>query len=746
MNGTADKNIDAALGRLSAAMEGQEKKVVMSFRAFASFALKNPKIAFRNIFQTVDDAVQKYVKPCEDDYPNDPESINFIRYDCSRLLEEADPPFFTDRLFANDFVRYIKQLRGGAQQNRMNIILGPPGCGKSTFLNNFLFKLEEYVNTEEGSCFETLWTIDTAGFRRNNGNNQCDRGHETLLEIPCPNHDHPFLLIPKKYRREFVKNLLEQKKEWQEKILADKEYDWLFNWDACTICKSLFWLLFDKLGAFEAVLENVKASTYRFDRSLGEGISVFNPGDMPTPPTQWIITDKKLQERLDAAFGTSNSVRYIFSKLAKTNNGIYVLMDVKKNNVERFESLHNIISEGLHRVDDVEERISSFFLAVMNPNDYKKTIEEKKEDSIKDRVRLLNISYIKEVPVEVRVYCSIFGEDIKQCFLPRVLENFARVIISTRMEESSPALDEWLNIDKYKKYCDNKGQLLRMELYGGVIPTWLSEEDVRKFKAPLRRKIIQEGYEDREGAFSGRESIYLFHAFYSAYRKDDRFITMADLCRFFKDQFKQNTENKKRIPAGFLDSLLKWYNYGVLKEVKESLYHYNEKRISNDIQNYLFALNLKIGSVSICPFTKEQIEVTEDFLRHIETYVLDIRTDEKAKVAFRTNTQKNYTECLAREIQIGNKNLTETEVYKSLHEKYVLNLKEKVLQPFLKNENFRRAINDYGNEDFKTYDRKIQDDIKFLIKNLSDKYGYTELSAKEVCLYVIDNKVAENFS
>ena len=115
-------------------------------------------------------------------------------------------------------------------------------------------------------------------------------------------------------------------------------------------------------------------------------------------------------------------------------------------------------------------------------------------------------------------------------------------------------------------------------------------------------------------------------------------------------------------------------------------------------------------------------------------------------MAFRTNTQKNYTECLAREIQIGNKNLTETEVYKSLQEKYVLNLKEKVLQPFLKNENFRRAINDYGNEDFKTYDRKIQDDIKFLIKNLSDKYGYTELSAKEVCLYVIDNKVAENFS
>ena len=81
-----------------------------------------------------------------------------------------------------------------------------------------------------------------------------------------------------------------------------------------------------------------------------------------------------------------------------------------------------------------------------------------------------------------------------------------------------------------------------------------------------------------------------------------------------------------------------------------------------------------------------------------------------------------------------------------MHDRYVHNLKEKVLDPFLENENFRRAIKDYNNEDFKTYDRRIRDDVSYLIDNLCKKYRYTEQGAKEVCMYVIDSDLAQKFS
>ena len=80
-----------------------------------------------------------------------------------------------------------------------------------------------------------------------------------------------------------------------------------------------------------------------------------------------------------------------------------------------------------------------------------------------------------------------------------------------------------------------------------------------------------------------------------------------------------------------------------------------------------------------------------------------------------------------------------------LMDRYVQNLKETALDPFLKNDNFRRAIKDYGTEAFKTYDRKISDDVTFLIQNLTKKYKYTEKGAREICIYVVDNELAKKF-
>jgi hypothetical protein len=64
----------------------------------------------------------------------------------------------------------------------------------------------------------------------------------------------------------------------------------------------------------------------------------------------------------------------------------------------------------------------------------------------------------------------------------------------------------------------------------------------------------------------------------------------------------------------------------------------------------------------------------------------------------------------------------------------------------MENENFRRALKDFGSEDFKSYDRRIRDDATYLIGNLVKKYRYTELGAREVCIYVIDRDLAKRYA
>lgn len=728
-------SVKGALSRLKQEMEKKEKRTILSFEDFLETVRANPQRVLRNIFQLFHDMVKNYVGEGKDEYPEDPESIGFVQYDCSKLLVEgADNPFFADRLFANRFIRQVESLKQGSQQNRIYVFEGPHGCGKSTFLNNLLRKFEEYSDTNEGRSFEIFWAIDESLSQ-----------HSQRIEIPCPSHDHPILLIPENYRVEFLDQLLgEGMSEIKHKISSEKEYEWIFRDKVCTICKSLFLVLFDKLGSLDEVLKMVKVRPYKFDRRLGEGISVFNPGDEPMK--EICLTDQQIQKKLDKIFGTK-LVKYVFSKHANTNNGIYVLMDIKSHNRERLLELHNVISEGVHKVNGaVEERINSLFLALMNPED-KEKIKEEKAESFQGRIQYSKIPYVMEVPTEVKIFCNIFGESIGLHFLPRVLENFARVIISSRLNTDCKPLKEWINdFGRYKKYCDENGLLLRMEIYSGIIPSWLSEEDKKAFTAQVRRKLIAEGENEGEKGFSGRESIELFGDFFNRYSLRPNLINMANIADFFKHKIGRERRNEY-IPKNFINSLSSWYDYAVLSEVKEALYFYNREQISEDILNFLCAVNHELGDKVRCKFTGKDIEVTIEFLKLVVGYITGEQMDDKKVLAYAQEIQQRYVVVMAQELQgPGGKSIVETEFYSELFNSYIGNLKEKTLQPFLKNESFRDAVKSFKTPEFNTFDTRTKEYIEYMIDNLMNKFGYTEQGAKEIFLYVVDNKLAEKFS
>ena len=417
-------------------------------------------------------------------------------------------------------------------------------------------------------------------------------------------------------------------------------------------------------------------------------------------------------------------------------------MDVKSHNAERLIELHNIISEGVHKVEDIEENVSSLFLAVMNPEDHKSL---KDLQSFSDRIEYIRIPYVLDINTEVSIYRNIFGERIDESFLPRVLLNFARVIVSSRLNKESPALLEWMgDSGRYSLYCDENLQLLKMEIYTGFIPTWLTQEDRKRLTAQRRRKIIDESETEGAHGISGRDSIKLFNEFYSTYAKEEKLINMSMLYNFFK---KAHKEVANAIPDGFLDSLVQWYDYTVLEEVKESLYYYNEKRTSRNIQNYLFAINFETGTVETCIYTKERLEITEEYLQDIENYLLGPSTSKDKRESFREGIQKEYTsKTLTQEIMVEGKHICKTKVYETLLGRYIYNLKEAVLDPFLGNKNFRRAIRDYHEKEFKTYDRKIKNDVRYLMKKLQQRCSYTKKGAREICMYVIDKDLASKFA
>ena len=760
------EHVRSAMHDLEESQRGLDRARTISFEQFLILLRKFPARFIRNVHQVFHDMVHTYVGEGHDEYPDDPESINFIDYDFRSLfVEGSDHPFFADRLFSNRLMAMIDGMRGGAQQNKIFIFDGPPGCGKSIFLNNLLRRFEEYANSAEGARFELVWRLDrtvlgdmteagpspmleklAALMGRDGGEVDADmlgelrpRVQSGFVEVPCPSHDNPIMILPKERRPEFFDQLFEND-EFKWNLSYGKDYDWVFRDSACTICTSLYRALLHRLGDPTEVFKMIHARPYSFNRRLGEGISVFNPGDRTSRQT--VQTNPQLQRRIGQLLQDSNEVRYLYSRFARTNNGIYALMDIKGYNKERLMDLHNIISDGVHKVEEIEENVNSLFLGVMNPEDNKNI---RGFQSLTDRIEFINISYVLDSRTEVEIYQNIFGRHIGEYFLPRVLENFARVIISSRLAEKSPALLDWIGEPKkYMLYCDKNLHLLKMAIYTGIIPDWLDEEDRRSFTSKRRRKIINEAETDGTKGFSGRDSIDIFQDLFSRYAREGSMITMDTLATYF---VKTRPELAKQLPEGFLDSLRNMYNYQVLQEVKESLYYYNEEQIARDIKNYLFALNYETGTSETCSYTGDKINISESFLAGIETHLLGDDVREGRRREFREETQREYTSrTLTQEIMVEGKDIADTELYANLHQRYVFSLKDKVLEPFLTNANFRRALKDYPTEDFKTYDEKIRNDVTYLIDNLCDHYGYNEQGAREVCMYVVDNNLAEEFA
>ncbi len=764
------RSIDHTIDLLDENIIDYKRLKPIFFEEFLNILTAQPSRILRNIFQTFHDMIKSYVNESEDAVSTNVDELIFTNYDCSRLfVEDSENPYFTDMLFANRFMKQMEYLRHGAQQNRIYIFHGPHGCGKSTFLNNLLKKFELYANTEEGLRYEIVWRLDinklkdkddsvsASAFEKlihfvesredthtpESNEQEADKRiisdrHGDYLEIPCISHDNPFLVIPKDQRRAVLDELIKND-EFKWRLFTEKEYEWVFKEDVCTICSSIYQFLLERLENPSKVFKMLYARPYYFNRRLGNGISVFNPGDRPLK--QNVISNQMLQNKINSLLQDSNAINYIYSRFAKINNGILALMDIKSHNVDRMVELHNIISEGLHKVEDIEERVNSLFFALMNPED-KKNIRD--FPSFEDRIQYIDIPYVLDTKTEVKIYNNIFGRHIKGSFMPMVLENFARIIISTRIGKKSLALADWIKEPKkYENFCDDKLMLLKMELFSANIPKWLAEDDIKSLDNKVLKKIIAESEIYGKEGLSGRDSIKLFDRFFSKYAKDDRLINMPDLCTFFD---KLDDQTKKMIPKGFLESLLRMYDYSILQQVKESLYYYNEDQIAKDIKNYISAVTNELDSVVKCIFTKEEIHVTQALLESIENRLLSENMDLKRREEIRNDVLKEYTtRTLTHEIMIEGKEITQTKLFKSLHERYVHNLKKRVLEPFIENENFRNAIKDFDTKKFKSHDRRIKKDVQFLLDNLVEKFEYTTQGANEACIYVIDNGLANKF-
>src|SRR3989339_224786 len=214
------------------------------------------------------------------------------------------------------------------------------------------------------------------------------------------------------------------------------------------------------------------------------------------------------------------------SIFTRTNNGIYALMDIKGENQKRLLGLHSVVSDSVERAEELEEKISSLFIGLTNPED-KEAFE--KDKAFRDRIVVKKVPYVLVPQTEIQIYKSEFGEQIEQQFLPGVLENFAKIVVSSRLKIKSEPLKKWINNpERYANYTDKDMLLLKMEIYGGKIPDWLSKEDKKSYDYKVLEEVQECLYRYNDEEISKTIQNYLFAINYSPKEQTIKCIYTGD--------------------------------------------------------------------------------------------------------------------------------------------------------------------------------------------------------------------------
>ncbi|PLX27743.1 hypothetical protein C0583_00690 [Candidatus Parcubacteria bacterium] len=750
----------------------QEGTKPITFNEFLERLALRPELLLRKASKYFADMFFSNIEASPDEYLGDSESINYIDYDMTKLFTgNSIVPFFPDRPFKNRLVRSMSFLESNSGQNVVFVFKGPPGCGKTTFINNLLKKTEEYSLSSEGERYEVVWRLKPESFggysddfiyRAKKTGRIYGDFREEVLEIPCPSHCNPFLLISPEKRKDFLRNLLSANDF--ERISTNHSFRWLFQKSACSICGQFLKALNMKVGNMDEILGMIYVRSFVMSRKYGIGISVWNPEDKGE--SRELIENAEAQMLLNALLKNSNLVRLEYPRYSDTNNGVYVLMDVKEYNLKRFTDLHSILSEGYCKVGSREEEIDTVFIAVLNPENEVLEIREREpgsrstftdimeshDEAFDDRKIEIPINSVLVYRTEMEILKEVYGKDVEKRFLPRVFESFAKYIVSCRLNNKSQAMQEWIeNRDRYLDYCDADMLLLKMEIYDGHIPNWLSDEDRKSFNAKLRRRLVDESADEGiVNTISTRKSIKMFQQLLEENANTDKLVDMKFLIKFINKQARKVEEVNLNPPEGFLDSLLNLYDFSVIQELREAMHMRNQKEIEKIVKNYFYVLNFldeELGTIPVedrrvekNPYTQEDCEIDESTLSRVDE-VIRSGIGSIAITYRRIEDHRQFVSDMARS---GNK-IEETDIFQQTLRQYEKGLKEDILLPLEQNKNYRRAFIDWKTPSFESYDKKIKEDIKRIVTVLCRDFDYTEAGALQVCLYVIDKQLIERY-
>ncbi len=546
--------------------------------------------------------------------------------------------FQTPALYGQQEVisQLIHALKQGEQSNRLILLHGPNGSGKTSLIQRLMEALELYSLTNEGAVYTFHWVFplnqkNQLGLHTNTEQNETSSyahlpSHLVHAHVRSELNQPPFLLLPDEARFSLLEKIDPQRK------LTDVQKHTLTCGALNPRDQQIFnALLTEHQGDFSAVLKYIHVERFNFDRNTMVGLVTIDP----CYPTDIGLRQTQVDQNILNLPDPLRSMNFYILEgdLPKGNRGITEYNDLLKRPIEHFKYLLSSCETGRIRLGQTTLELDTIRIGTCNEEQLTAFSQYPDFESFKARFEFIPMAFLLNHKEESLIYSAQIDSLSKsKPFAPHISRLLGLFAVLTRLRKpNTPNLPASLQSVVAQLSPHEKAKLYAFE---HISNSQLTSEQYTQLYDILKLEGSLNAPQEGQFGISPRDLKTLIDsAFYSS-STVVTFRTVHDLLYTYCEKNKEEltidapTDQEYNDP-GYALNLIQTI---AIQRAKQAFYHatqlYEPNHIETYVKNYITEISRLLKSSREATSTinndlitefeaRMQIETPESFRDHI---------------------------------------------------------------------------------------------------------------------------------
>jgi serine protein kinase len=409
----------------------------------------------------------------------------------------------------NKFYEFLTNFAQKGRADKMVLLHGPNGSGKTSFVECVCAGLENFSRTSEGELLRFSWifserdsNLEPIGFDSPQNPEDADSDESLALleekeissKIPCEMNDPPIFLIPKELRKSIIDEAISK---FDGAPKPNFNYALFLEGDLCPKCRTIYdAILSGARGDWMKVIRHVQVERYYISKRYRTGAVTIEPQGNIDSTVRQIQTERNWS--LPTILRNQNLHEPV-GDIVDANHGILEYSDFLKRPIEANKYLLTTCERGTVSLPHFMAYLDLVILGTSNEKQLSLFKRSSDFSSFKGRIELIEFPYLLMVSKETELYnnhIQLFSRD--RHVTPHTAQTAASWAVLTRLKRPNPDYYE----ESLKSVVNGLSPTDKAALYDrGVSPLGLKEDE----KKALRREIVKvrAEYDDSEGEFEG---------------------------------------------------------------------------------------------------------------------------------------------------------------------------------------------------------------------------------------------------